>query len=122
MKHLQKLIEQVEKTKQRHPATPGSQKGSHNYVKSKSIIDPKQVALYLQENDLNLVRLISDPLLRERVISGDDTLDVNYMQNGANASKPVCRITIRSSDGEEGYGTGFLIAPQILITNNHVRR
>ena len=120
MKYLQKLIEQVEKTKQRHPATPGSQKGSHNYVKSKSIIDPKQVALYLQENDLNLVRLISDPLLRERVISGDDTLDVNYMQNGANASKPVCRITIRSSDGEEGYGTGFLIAPQILITNNHV--
>jgi endonuclease G len=120
MKHLQKLIEQVEKTKQRHPATPGSQNGLHPNVRSKTTVDPKQVALYLQENDLNLTRLINDPLLRERVIAGDDTLDVNYMQTGSNASKPVCRITIRSSEGEEGYGTGFLIAPQILITNNHV--
>lgn len=120
MKHLQKLIEQVEKTKQRHPATPGCQTGLHSNIRSKAIIDPKQVALYLQENDLNLTRLINDPLLRERVIAGDDTLDVNYLQNGANASKPVCRITIRTSEGEEGFGTGFLIAPQILITNNHV--
>ncbi|MEJ7559818.1 MAG: endonuclease [Pedobacter sp.] len=120
MKHLQKLIEQVEKTKQRYPASISSQPDANSPFKSKSIVDPKQVVLYLQENDLNLSRLINDPLLRERVIAGDDTLDVNYLQNGMIASKPVCRITICSSEGEEGYGTGFLIAPQILLTNNHV--
>jgi endonuclease G len=120
MKHLQKLIEQVEKTKQRCPATSSGQADVNSPFKAKSVVDPKQVVLYLQENDLNLTRLINDPLLRERVIAGDDTLDVNYLENGMIASKPVCRITIRSSEGEEGFGTGFLIAPQILLTNNHV--
>jgi endonuclease G len=136
MKHFQKLIEQVEKTKQRFPATVNLQERADLPVMDISeqkipgvsagkgmagrMVDPKQVDRYLQENDLNLSRLISDPLLRERVITGDDTLDVIYLQNGVIASKPVCRITICSSTGEEGFGTGFLIAPQILVTNNHV--
>ncbi|MET3115754.1 V8-like Glu-specific endopeptidase [Pedobacter sp. CG_S7] len=59
-------------------------------------------------------------MLRERVINGDDTLDVNYLEKGVLASKSVCRIHINSVNGLEGFGTGFLIAAHILITNNHV--
>ncbi len=58
--------------------------------------------------------------MRERIINGDDTLDVNYLEKGVKAGRAVCRVNIYSSDGEEGFGTGFLIAPQILITNHHV--
>jgi len=86
----------------------------------KKPVNPKQIADYLRAHNLNITELINDRLLRERIISGDDTLDVNYLEKGVKAGKSVCRISIYSQDGEEGFGTGFLIAPQILITNHHV--
>lgn len=83
-------------------------------------VNPKQINDYLEQHNLNITELINDRLLRERVISGDDTIDFNYLQKGVKAGRAVCRINIYSQDGEEGFGTGFLIAPQILITNHHV--
>jgi endonuclease I/V8-like Glu-specific endopeptidase len=83
-------------------------------------VNPKQINDYLQQHNLSITELINDRLLRERVISGDDTLDVNYLEKGAKAGRAVCRINIYSAEGEEGFGTGFLIAPQLLITNHHV--
>lgn len=115
MKIFEKFIEQIEKTKQRHPLYAGEDLGAF-----KTVINPKQVNKYLREHNLNITELINNRLLRERVIKGDDTLDVNYLERGVIASKSVCRININSAEGEEGFGTGFLIAPQILITNHHV--
>jgi endonuclease I/V8-like Glu-specific endopeptidase len=83
-------------------------------------INPKQINDYLREHNVDITELINDRLLRERIINGDDTLDVNYLEKGVQAGRAVCRISIYSPDGEEGFGTGFLIAPQILITNHHV--
>jgi endonuclease G len=83
-------------------------------------VSPKQITNYLQEHNLNITELINDRLLRERIINGDDTLDFNYLEKGVRAGRAVCRINIYSATGEEGFGTGFLIAPQILITNHHV--
>lgn len=83
-------------------------------------VNPKQINDYLREHNVNITELINDRLLRERIITGDDTLDVGYLEKGVKAGKAVCRISIYSPDGEEGFGTGFLIAPQILITNHHV--
>lgn len=83
-------------------------------------VNPKQITDYLKEHNLNITELINDRLLRERVINGDDTLDFNYLEKGVKAGKAVCRINIYSELGEEGFGTGFLIAPQVLITNHHV--
>jgi endonuclease G len=83
-------------------------------------VNPKQISDYLKEHNLNITALINDRLLRERVINGDDSLDFNYLEKGVKAGRAVCRINIYSATGEEGYGTGFLIAPQILITNHHV--
>ena len=39
---------------------------------------------------------------------------------GTRAARSVCRIVIRSGNAIVGFGTGFLIAPRVLITNNHV--
>jgi endonuclease G len=115
MKIFEKFIEQIEKTKQRLQLNSGDDLGT-----VKTVIHPKQVNKYLKAHNLNITELINDRILRERVIKGDDTLDVNYLERGVIASKSVCRININSADGEEGFGTGFLIAPQILITNHHV--
>ena len=43
-------------------------------------------------------------------------MPVAYLERGAIAARAVARIDL----GGGQYGTGFLIAPRVLITNNHV--
>lgn len=57
----------------------------------------------------------------ERIIGERNLFEVNYLAQGLAASKPVCRIRIRSRAGKPlGFGTGFLVAPGLMLTNNHV--
>lgn len=57
----------------------------------------------------------------ERIIGERNLFEVNYLAQGLAAAKPVCRIRIRSRAGKPlGFGTGFLVAPGLLLTNNHV--
>jgi endonuclease G len=57
----------------------------------------------------------------ERIIHGNELQDVNYLIRGARAARSIGRITIREPNGRAtGYGTGFLIGPGVLLTNNHV--
>jgi len=64
-------------------------------------------------------------------IDEDDTLDVGFLHNGSAASRSVAKLLVhRHFDGapsfiagnapDYGKGTGWLIAPRLLITNNHV--
>jgi V8-like Glu-specific endopeptidase/GH24 family phage-related lysozyme (muramidase) len=57
----------------------------------------------------------------ERVI-GDSNLDEFYvLSRGVNVGKAVGKIHIRDqATGRNGSGTGFLVGPQLLMTNNHV--
>lgn len=60
-------------------------------------------------------------LVYERIINGNELQDANYLERGARAARSVARIAIRDSEGRLiGWGTGFLVAPRVLITNNHV--
>lgn len=85
------------------------------------ITTPKQ-----QEQRLNfLSQSLGDEQLAvdtlERVLAGNELQSVNYLERGAIAARSIARIQIRRPDGiRYGWGTGFLIAPQVLITNNHV--
>lgn len=54
----------------------------------------------------------------ERIINGNELQDINYLEKGVSAARSVCRIRLETLGG--GYATGFLIAPRVLITNNHV--
>jgi endonuclease G len=57
----------------------------------------------------------------ERIIAGDELQPVNYLEIGALAARPVGRIRIADAGGRlRGWATGFMIAPRVLITNNHV--
>jgi endonuclease G len=57
----------------------------------------------------------------ERIIAGNELQPVNYLELGVLAARPVCRIRVGDTGGRlVAWATGFLIAPQVLITNNHV--
>jgi endonuclease G len=56
----------------------------------------------------------------ERVINGNELQPITYLERGAIAARAVARIELSEFGKLAGYGTGFLIAPQVLITNNHV--
>ena len=47
-------------------------------------------------------------------------MDVNYLERGLAAARAVGRITLRDGDRISGYATGFLVAPNLLLTNHHV--
>src|SRR5262245_50045040 len=60
-------------------------------------------------------------VLLERIIQGNDLVGINYLAKGTAASRPVCRIQLRDGGGNVlGFGSGFLIAPGVLMTNHHV--
>lgn len=62
-----------------------------------------------------------DSIAMERILGKNDLFPISYLQIGLNISKSICRISIRDSRGVVvGYGTGFLVAPNIILTNNHI--
>lgn len=62
-----------------------------------------------------------DTLALERVIGRSDLVAINYFELGLQAARAVCRIQVRDKLGYgKGFGSGFLVAPNLLLTNNHV--
>lgn len=55
-------------------------------------------------------------LVRERIIGENTLRHVAYLQQALRAAGAVVRIDVHGF----GSGTGFLIAPDLMLTNNHV--
>src|SRR5262249_32662463 len=51
----------------------------------------------------------------EKIIGINNLKQISWLQRAIEVSKSVCRILT-----PDGVGTGFLISPNILMTNNHV--
>jgi endonuclease G len=57
----------------------------------------------------------------ERIINGNDLMPINYLDRGVDAAKSVGRISVVNANGQTiGFGTGFMVSPRLLLTNNHV--
>jgi len=58
----------------------------------------------------------------ERLLGKNDLMSILYLERGVLAARTVCRITIRTgaSSNAAGFGTGSLVSPRLLLTNNHV--
>ncbi|WP_291843755.1 DNA/RNA non-specific endonuclease [Bradyrhizobium sp.] len=57
----------------------------------------------------------------ERIISGNELDGINFLAKGVIAARSVCRIQLKDARANLlGYASGFLIAPGLLMTNNHV--
>ncbi|MCF6274935.1 MAG: DNA/RNA non-specific endonuclease [Robiginitomaculum sp.] len=68
-----------------------------------------------------LVEEVSSAITAERIIGPtEDFLSVLFLKRGPIVAKSIGRIVDRYS--EFGFGTGFMIAPGVMITNNHVFR
>lgn len=61
----------------------------------------------------------SDPNGFERIIGTSNLLAINFLDRGRRSADAVCRIKL-PMEGGHAYGTGFLISPRLLMTNNHV--
>lgn len=62
----------------------------------------------------------SDVLGLERLIGRNNLTPVAFLEEGALVSRAVGRISISGPGG--GHGTGFMVSPALLLTNNHVLR
>lgn len=59
----------------------------------------------------------------ERILNRNDLLSINYLDKGLLASSAIGRILVTDEDGQLlGYGTGSMISPRLMLTNNHVLR
>lgn len=58
---------------------------------------------------------LSEQSALERIIGSDDLVTIDFFDKMREASKAVCLIVF-----PEGTGTGALITPRLIITNNHV--
>lgn len=57
----------------------------------------------------------------ERIIDKNELMSAGFLIQGAKRCRSVGRIVVRSaSNSVLAHGTGFLISPRLLITNNHV--
>ena len=57
----------------------------------------------------------------ERVIGKSDLIGVVYLELALAVSRSVGRVHIRTATGQTvGFGTGFMVSPRLLLTNNHV--
>ena len=60
-------------------------------------------------------------LLLERILAATNDLQaVNFLPRGARTARTIARLSLDRRSRLEPYGTGFLVAPSLLMTNNHV--
>ena len=55
----------------------------------------------------------------EKVHLKRDFLPASFLADGGERAKAICRIRVRNANFS-GFGTGFLVAPNVIMTNNHV--
>jgi endonuclease G len=57
----------------------------------------------------------------ERIMGKNDLMSVRYLELALRVARTVGRVHVRGQDGNVlGYGTGFLVSPRLMLTNNHV--
>ena len=63
-----------------------------------------------------------DDRLLERILGRNDMVDApRFLVNGLRAAQATGRVRICAASGQlRGWGTGSMISPRLLLTNNHV--
>ncbi|MEH6307092.1 endonuclease [Olivibacter sp. CPCC 100613] len=121
MKTLSLFLDQINRaTNRQQDKTTLSVKKSVRTNRNLTVVNPMQISDYLGQHNFSVGQFINDQHFQERVIGQNDLLDVCFLRRGEEVARSVCRIHIHSDTGPAGFGTGFLIAPQILITNHHI--
>ena len=56
----------------------------------------------------------------ERLLGDNDLIEVAFLEAGYRVARSVGRIDVRRNGRHLGFGTGSLVSPRLLLTNNHV--
>ena len=65
----------------------------------------------------------NDPHGQERVVGSRDIMPITFLERGLRAARAVCRVRLPDTRGAPpDFGTAFLVAPGIALTNHHVLR
>jgi endonuclease G len=57
----------------------------------------------------------------ERILGERDIVQITFLHQALEAARSVCRLRVRAeTPGPPAFGTGFLVAPGVLLTNHHV--
>ncbi|RPI48679.1 MAG: serine protease, partial [Chloroflexi bacterium] len=63
----------------------------------------------------------AEPSLLERILGTSDLMGVSFLELGLLISRTVGRVHCRNRTGRTvAYGTGFMVSPRLMMTNNHV--
>lgn len=107
-----------EKADERFRSRESVRVGIRNRLKEKGLLEVEPI------ERVNIRKSIipdTDGLGLERIMGKSDILSINYLDFAKKASQSVCRIQVRNENGYVlGFGTGFLVSPLLLLTNNHV--
>ncbi|MGW1603824.1 endonuclease [Streptomyces eurythermus] len=63
----------------------------------------------------------ADLLGLERLMGRNNLTGVAFLEGGYLAARSIGRVCVRTPEGGH-YGTGFMVSPSLLLTNNHVLR
>ncbi|RCW84063.1 DNA/RNA non-specific endonuclease [Paracoccus lutimaris] len=63
---------------------------------------------------------LTDQIVNEALIGTADFLSVEFLERGALAARSVGRILIETPGARQALGTGFMVGPGLLLTNQHV--
>lgn len=55
----------------------------------------------------------------EKIINANNLLDVDFLSEGVRVARAIGRVVLPVSGGNR-LGTGFMVSPRVLMTNNHV--
>jgi len=71
----------------------------------------------IKEADRNEPEKINQ-IVKEGIVGSDDMMPSYFLHKGSKVARSVGRISNKSN--REALGTGFLISPHLIMTNNHV--
>ena len=63
---------------------------------------------------------LSNTVIEEAILGARSFLSVEFFERGLAAARSVGRVVITAGGGRVRLGTGFLVAPGVLMTNEHV--
>jgi endonuclease G, mitochondrial len=110
-----RLVTAIERCLDKPSRTKAGDQGDGKPARVKSTGDKERLSI----RQTFIEGRASDPNGFERIMGESDLTSINFLDRGRRAAAAVCRIKLPMSGGF-AYGTGFLVGPRLLITNNHV--
>ncbi len=134
---IEKVLELTKEVENRYASRSGARAAAEEQIAAGNMLDAQDARVRARLERLNIdpdtYDLLVEPAedgakglvavpaedvnLLERILGFNDLISVHFLEQGWRAARAVGRIHI--SNGL-GFGTGFMVSPRLMLTNNHV--